>query len=137
MVAGGGCRSVRVSSPHRNQHQDAAAPVPRCRGRRHPRQHPHHPAPVRSHRRGLPLTVHEQMHAQVRTKNINIVSSQQKYFIQTINIFSHFCSVGAADVDARVDPNSIASGLLETYNVVSIDSVDILDVLYAVLYVSR
>ena len=35
--------------------------------------------------------------------------------------------MGAADVDARVDPNSIASGLLETYNVVSIDAVDIID----------
>ena len=30
-------------------------------------------------------------------------------------------------MDARVDPNSIASGLLETYNVVSIDTVDIID----------
>ena len=35
--------------------------------------------------------------------------------------------MGAADVDARVDPNSIASGLLETYNVVSIVTVDIID----------
>ena len=35
--------------------------------------------------------------------------------------------MGAADVDARVDPNSIASGLLETYNVVSSDTVDIED----------
>ena len=37
--------------------------------------------------------------------------------------------MGAADVDARVDPNSIASGLLETYNVVSIDSIDSVDII--------